>query len=315
MQIFACPACGEQVWFHNLTCSCGAALSFDVAHQEMVTADAPCRHRDTLGCNWTSLHHHGACLSCGMTRTHPDLEVPENRAHWSETEAAKRWVLDGLVRWGWFVPPDDGARPVFDMLAERTSAEEHPVMMGHADGQITINVNEADPALRAQRQAELGEAYRTMTGHMRHELAHFLFWRLSQDNVFLDAFRALFGDDRQDYAVALSAYYDKPPAPDPAHITRYAQAHPHEDWAETVAHLLHLTDLTDSAAAAGFVTGGDAYRQGDTDVLLNRAVELAISMNHINRALGQPDVYPFVVTGLVREKLRFAHRWLRRVES
>ncbi len=312
MQIFACPACGTQVWFHNLTCSCGTSLSFDVARQRMTVAAAPCRHRDRLGCNWRTEAAGDACPACAMTRTHPDLAVPENRAYWAETEAAKRWVLDGLMRWGWFTPADPGPRPIFDLLAETTAGGDQPVTMGHADGTITINVNEADPATRAERQAKLGESYRTMTGHMRHELAHFLFWRLLQETGFAEKFRALFGDEREDYGAALATYYDSPPPPDPAHITPYAQAHPHEDWAETVAHLLHLTDLTDSGAAAGFVPTRDAYRETETDTLIGQAVDLAIGMNHVNRALGHPDVYPFVLTGPVREKLRFAHGWLRR---
>ena len=316
MQIFACPTCGAQVWFHNLDCRCGAQLGFDVARQRMTPADAPCKHRATLGCNWHGVagpgEEVGACLSCAMTRTHPDLAVPGNAAFWAETEAAKRWVLDGLVRWGWFTAEDAGPRPVFDLLAETTSGGAHPVTMGHADGVITINVTEASPAIRAERQARLGESYRTMIGHMRHELAHFLFWRLSREAGFTDGFRALFGDEGADYGAALASYYDSPPAPDPGHVTPYAQAHPHEDWAETVAHLLHLADLTDSGAAAGFLPAQDAYRETGTDALIGQAVDLAIGMNHVNRALGHPDVYPFVLTAPVREKLRFAHRWLRR---
>lgn len=312
MQIFACPVCGAQAWFNNLTCgACGAALQFDVARQEMTAEAAPCRARETLGCNWTAWHPDNACLSCGMTRTHPDPSVGQNHAHWSETETAKRWVLAGLARWGWFGADDPGARPIFDMLAEETATGALPVMMGHADGTITVNVTEADPAIRAQRQADLGEGYRTMIGHMRHEMAHFLFWRLSQKAEFPSAFRTLFGDERANYGAALKAYYDTPPMPDAAFISPYAQAHPHEDWAETVAHLLHLTDLADSGAAAGLGSGGDAYREADTDALIGRAVDLAIALNHVNRTMGQADLYPFVVTTPVREKLRFAHRWLR----
>ena len=35
-------------------------------------------------------------------------------------------------------------------------------------------------------------------------------------------------------------------------------------------------------------------------------------MNHVNRALDLPDLYPFVLAQGVRDKLGFAHGWLRR---
>jgi len=40
------------------------------------------------------------------------------------------------------------------------------------------------------------------------------------------------------------------------------------------------------------------------------AVELGVAVNHVNRAMGLHDVYPFVLTAAVREKLAFAHRWI-----
>ena len=135
--------------------------------------------------------------------------------------------------------------------------------------------------------------------------------------AFLARFRSLFGDERADYAKALDRHYAAPRDPGETHITPYATAHPHEDWAETVAHLLHLVDIADSAAAAGLALpegpppGYDAYADADADRVLNHAVRLSLAVTHVNRALELPDLYPFVLTPSVRGKLGFAHDQLR----
>lgn len=316
MQIFQCPACNTQVYFHNLACGCGAALYFDPEAQTMRGDAQPCANRADIGCNWMA-EADGLCRSCRMTETVPDLREPDNAPLWQHSELAKRWVIANLGRWGWFTDADQGDRPVFRMLSERTREGEKPITMGHADGVITINVTEASDAVLAQRQEDMGELYRTMTGHVRHEVAHFLFRRLAADPAFLDEFRALFGDERADYADALSAHYANPRPAGPDHVTGYATAHPHEDWAETTAHLLHLVDLADSATAAHLSLAGDydpdydAYADTDTERVISRAVDVSLAVNHLNRALDLPDVYPFVLPDGVRRKFAFAHRYLK----
>ena len=42
-----------------------------------------------------------------------------------------------------------------------------------------------------------------------------------------------------------------------------------------------------------------------------RAARIAIAVNDINRALDNSDLYPFVLTPTIREKIGFAHRWLK----
>jgi hypothetical protein len=319
MQIFRCPACGTRLYFHNTACSCGQAVSFDVERQEMRTDGWFCANREEIGCNWAAPAEGALCVSCAMTEVVPDLRAGDNLQHWADAELAKRWVLANLARWGWFTAVDGGDRPTFRMLSEATVAGGEGVVMGHASCVITINVTESSQAVRAERQENLDERYRTMTGHIRHETAHFLFERLAADPGFVEAFRALFGDERADYAAALQAHYQSPRENDGSFITSYATAHPHEDWAETVAHLLHLVDLTDSVAAAhlstpqGPAAGYDAYAEPDADALVTLAAEVALAVNHVNRAMDLPDLYPFVLTPAVREKLDFVHGHLRRM--
>lgn len=315
MQHLSCPICGERVWFHNLTCAKGHDLLFDPEAGAFAVHSTCCANRDRIGCNWHAQAH--LCRSCTMSETIPALTVEPNLALLSRSEAAKRWVLANLARWSWFTDADPGPRPVFRMLSEWLGDQgDVQVMMGHADGIITINVVEACDRIRHERQSELGERYRSMVGHIRHELAHFLFERLAPLPGFLPDFRALFGDERADYAAALGAHYADPRDPGDSHITGYATMHPHEDWAETTAHLLHLVDMTDSFISSGLsapqVPAGDYAPYGDRDParLLNAAMAVALAVNDINRALDNPDLYPFVLTDGIRAKLVFAHQWL-----
>ena len=72
--------------------------------------------------------------------------------------------------------------------------------------------------------------------------------------------------------------------------------HPHEDWAETAAHLMHLTDITDSFVAAGLSSsempgpGWDPYSEPDAYRLIHIAASLTVGMNHINRSMGLSDL-------------------------
>lgn len=321
MRLHNCPDCGAAADFASLECSCGLALVYRVDDDRLFPLEAPCANRAEIACNWPAEDPDtGLCRACRKTAVIPDTLHGENLAHWQAVEAEKRWVLAGLARWGWFRAGDPGPRPSFRLLAEETRHGPAPVMMGHAGGIITINVTEADPAERILRREALGERLRTMTGHLRHELAHFLFARLNGSEDFVAGFRAIFGDEREDYGKALETYYANGPEPDwrARHVTRYASAHPHEDWAECSAHILHLTDILDSALAAGLGARGlpdagyDAYAERRAGRLVARAIRMGMAINHVTRSMGLQDLYPFTLTPPVRRKFAFVHRWLSR---
>ena len=300
MRVFANPVGSGSLWFDNLATADGTPVAYDPQARAFLPMPPFCANRDVIGCNWIAPEQGAFCRACAMTALAPDPSIANAIPNWAQTEASKRWVIDNLGRWHWFRPEDPGARPVFHMLAEGPT----PVPMGHAQGVVTISVAEADPVLRTTRREALEEPYRTMIGHMRHEIAHMLWWRLSLREDFLDAFRAMFGDERISYPGALQHHY--------------ASAHPHEDWAETAAHLLHLTDLTDSFVASGLTSpevpgpNWDPYSEPDAQRLIHIAASIAMGVNHVNRSMGLSDLYPFVLSDFARHKLAFVHDWLRR---
>lgn len=321
MKLFHCPNCNALLQFESTSCACGASIGIDDHRLDFALTSTRCGNAEMIGCNWVPANGADLCRSCAMTTVKPDTSTASNRQHWSETERAKRWVLFCLAQWGWFGPHDPGPTPAFHMLSELSATGPANVVMGHASGVITLNVSEADAATRAFRGQMLGERFRTVIGHLRHELAHFLHMRLSAEAPdFAPAFRALFGDERQDYSAALDRHYAAGPPSDwpDAHITPYAAAHPHEDWAESAAHIQHIADIVDSFFAAGLSSPGpggagiNAYAEPSADRLITVGAELGLALNHVNRSMGLPDIYPFVHTSAIREKLVFAHRWLRR---
>ncbi len=316
MRVFANPVGGGSLWFDNLSTADGTPVAYDPQARAFVTMPPFCANRNRIGCNWIAPEEGAFCRSCAMTALAPDTSISNATANWAQTEAAKRWVLDNLGRWNWFRPEDPGARPVFHLLAEGPK----PVPMGHLEGVVTISVTEVDPILITTRREALQEHYRAMIGHMRHEISHMLWWRLSLRENFIETFRAMFGDERIDYPGALRNHYaNGPPADWQQHyLTSYASSHPHEDWAETAAHLLHLTDIADSFVAVGLsfaqipYPGWDPYSEPDAGRLIHTAAALSVGINHVNRSMGLSDIYPFVLSAQARQKLAFAHDWLRR---
>ena len=316
MLTFANPVGAGTLWFRDLTTEDGTPVAYDPQARAFLPMPPFCANREVIGCNWIAPEEGAFCRSCAMTALAPDPSIENAVPNWAETEAAKRWVLDNLGRWHWFRPEDSGMAPKFHMLADGPT----PVQMGHADGVVTISVAEADAVVRVTRREALDEPYRTMIGHMRHEIAHMLWWRLSLREDFLQAFRATFGDERVDYTQSLKQYYEAgPPAGwEHSYVTSYAASHPHEDWAETAAHIMHLTDIADSYVATGLASPEmpqahwDPYAEPDTELVIEVASKLADRLNHVNRSMGHSDLYPFVLNDTAHSKLAFVHDWLRR---
>lgn len=290
-----------------------------------------CAHREgAAGCNWLVPARDGSalCLSCQLTRTTPDPGVPGQAQHVLQLEAAKRRLVSSLVGLGLPVASRLGADPArglaFDFLANVPG--EAPVLTGHRDGIITINVAEADDAWREQTRAYFNEPYRTLLGHFRHEVGHYYWGRLVAGTPWQGSFRIRFGDERQDYKEALERHHREGPPADwsQRYVSAYASAHPWEDWAETWAHYLHIVDTLDTALSFGldaedvavdFTPFDDLALDAPGDpqaarflAFINAWTEIAAVLNELSRSMGQPDFYPFVLSRSAVAKLHFVHR-------
>ncbi len=330
MRRFFCD-CGQEIFLESGVCiHCQRAVAYFPVITDMVTLEAAgaawricgadtlvklCGHREQYSvCNAVLAmdDEHSLCLACRLNRTIPDLTREENLARWHKLEEAKRRLLFGLQSLG--LPLEapvtgDVHGLCFDFLEDQRTNPSMPeefVSTGHHGGVITINVLEADDVQRVWQREQSGERYRTLLGHMRHEIGHYYFELLVTDLV---RFEQLFGDPGQPYDEALEHYYAHGPLPgwQQSHISAYASAHPLEDWAECFAHYLHMSDTLETAVQRGLIA---AIEPANIDALLSVWDGFSVSLNELNRSLGLRDAYPFVTTPSVEEKLRFVHRMI-----
>jgi hypothetical protein len=343
MKLFECQNCAQPLYFENTRCeSCALKLGYLPAPQTM-TALKPCGAvwaalADPRGtyrycansahnvCNWlvSTDSPEQFCATCRHNRVIPDLSAPENLERWRLIETAKHRLFYTLIRLRLPVRTkvEDPDGLVFDFLADNAapSPDTPTVMTGHANGVITINLTEADDAERERRRRQLREPYRTLLGHFRHEIAHYYWDRLVAGSAKLDEFRRIFGDERADYSQALQRYYASgAPADWTSHfVSTYAAAHPWEDFAETWAHYFHMVDTLETAGSFGLAVAPkpskalkaridfDAYR-ADMKRLIEAWIPLTFAANSMNRSMGLPDLYPFVLSTAAIAKLAFIH--------
>ncbi len=332
MRLFACDNCQQTLYFENSRCvHCGVAVAYSVEAARLVQVFEPallCRNgRDHDACNWlvTVSSDPDFCVSCGLSEVIPDLSEPANDQAWRRIEAAKRRLLYTLFALQLPVVSrkvDEATGLAFRFL--KGTAEE-PVMTGHEQGVITLNVDEADFAFRENMREKMGEGYRTVLGHLRHEIGHYYWDRIIRDGQRVDGFRALFGDESQSYEEAIARHYESgPPANwNESFISAYASMHPWEDWAETWAHYLHMVDTLETARSHGLTLRAPAADQpgekisterlatSDFDALTASWNAVTLAMNSLNRSMGMKDAYPFVLSPTVLGKLRFVHEVVR----
>jgi hypothetical protein len=292
-----------------------------------------CENHEHRVCNWLipADSEKTLCPACDLNRTIPNIEDGENVEPWRELENAKHRLVYALVRFGLPIESKEDAPETglwFDFLTEPENAsKKERVLTGHANGLITINLAEANPVHREAARDQMDEKYRTLIGHFRHEVGHY-YWDLliAKNEQTLAEFRALFGDERADYSEALQKHYAEGPPSDwkETYISAYAASHPWEDWAEIWAHYFHFMSTLEMANSLGISIAPrlehadsltvnvdfDPYTETDFSKITAAYIPLTLSINSMNRSMGQPDLYPFVLSESSLEKLQFVHNLL-----
>ena len=317
---FVCRVCGNSLYFENSVCvSCHTNLGFSREERAIVPVDDKgqyvdsdgdiwhvCKNLNLSGCTWLSEFPGGYCFSCALTRTRPsDADVVGLREYKVAEEAKRRLVVE-LDTLGFTITPrsvDEENGLAFDLL----SSVEESVTTGHDNGVITLDLAESDDAHREKVRVDLDEPYRTMLGHFRHEVGHYIEWQYVRGDL-INTGRELFGNEEQSYADAIERHYSQgPPAGwETSYISMYATMHPFEDFAETFAHYMHICDTIETASAHGLSTVGSPQSfTSFRDLVTGVWVPLSIGLNQINRSMGKGPLYPFVIPAPVLEKLQF----------
>ncbi|MGR9100028.1 MAG: zinc-binding metallopeptidase family protein [Gammaproteobacteria bacterium] len=334
MKRFFC-SCGTETFFANNICNaCRRELGFDPATLRLMpiytVGDGQwrpqqsdiegkryrtCEHRsDPLNCNWLidAADDYRQCLSCRLTRVIPMLDRGHNVKRWRSLESSKRIMLYMVLKLGLPIEERRNGRGLaFDFLEDKRSNPDvglELVYTGHDKGVITMNAAEADEGYIAAAREEMNEAYRTLLGHFRHEIGHYYWDILIKDSRHIEPFRKVFGDERRDYPAALERYYEKGAPEDwqEKYISAYASSHPLEDWAETWAHFLHMQDTLETALEYEMIR--EESHETGFDFWFSEWVNVSVILNALNRSMGVPDAYPFVLSQGVKHKLRFINR-------
>jgi len=347
MKTYTCT-CGQLIFFENIACFgcnrevgflpdliCASSLeSTNEGLYSPTTEEVKSRlykkcqnYAQARVCNWMIPveSSEAFCISCRLDALIPDQSIPQNVVLWGLTEAAKRRLIYSCLRLKLPLANrvDDPERGLgFRFLADTSKPDgtvDH-VVTEHDHGLITLNIAEADDAVREKIRLGMKEPYRTLLGHFRHESGHYYWDRLVLNSEFLEPYRALFGNERENYDDAMKKYYSSGPPVNwqENYISVYATMHPWEDWAESWAHYLHIQDTLEVAADFGLVgkrikidPKGNAegtqasLKAKPFDQVLESWAELTIALNSINRSMGLRDLYPFILSQPVVDKLHF----------
>ncbi len=152
------------------------------------------------------------CVSCRLNTVIPNLSVPGNMDRWHKLEIAKRRIIYTIMRTGLpleGVPDENRPTLRFSFVGDLNGGPAP--LTGHLNGLIVVNIAEADDDERERRRVNLHEPYRTLLGHLRHEVAHYYWDRLIANSKWQPEFRKLFGDESTDYDAALKQYYQQGP--------------------------------------------------------------------------------------------------------
>ncbi|CAN5525860.1 putative zinc-binding metallopeptidase [soil metagenome] len=351
MRAFACPVCNNFTPFEQDRCpNCQASVGLHLPSKSMVAITGGvavvdgqrwvrCTQAQNLGCNWLTpaehtsddLYQRGRCVADSLIRHEPAPDDTMAREKLVPTTQVLRRLVYQLNDIGLPIEPwwrTEGGL-AFDLLSSYTTGKK--VIIGHAGGVITIDLVETLDAYREQLRVTLGEPYRTMLGHFRHEVGHYyqnvLVENGSGAQRYLAECRSLFGDETTSYSDGIARHY-KFGAPDgwqASYISEYATMHPWEDFAECFAHYLHITDTIDTCREAGMVLQAERVRfaaprdivalESYADVPAERLLFdwkwLSLFFNRVNTAMGKNPLYPFELPPPVIAKLGFVHRVIR----
>jgi hypothetical protein len=356
MRLFKCQVCAQLLYFENTRCEkCEHALGYEPVQNRLVALDPSeqsgepssqplwtlagragksykfCANAAHAACNWLidAELNDDYCLACRHNGIIPDLGNPENAASWRKIEIAKHRLIYTLLRLNLPLQPrnENSEGLVFNFLADSPFNPNERIMTGHDSGTITLALAEADDVERERRRSQMGEPYRTLLGHFRHEVGHYFWNLLVRDTGGEASFVDMFGDHTRNYVEALQTYYAQgaPANWQDNFVSAYAAAHPWEDFAETWAHYLHIVDTIEMAGAFGIKvepvlddTGEldatidfNPYRIKDFRSIIDAWLPLSFALNNINRSMGQPDLYPFMLSQPAIAKLTYIHGAVR----
>ena len=340
MRVFICSTCRHELPFESMACpNCDSVVGYVPERRDVVVLvdEGPARYtvegdgrahwrclNASWGCNWM-LPADGDdvwCLSCRLTRGRPDESDPAAVVAWSAAEAAKRRLVFQLGELGLPIQPRSPATPqglAFDLVHVPGAS----AVTGHDRGLITLDLSEADERHRDELRRQLGEPFRTLIGHLRHEVGHYYFAHLVSASDEIDASvrcsvtsapttrrrsTSTIEAPERPSANLISAVSSRPtrrptrsrtgPRPLPITCTHATACRPPT-----------ATGCTPAAARTGPARRhhGGSPTTAPSPSILERWLPVAETINAIADGLGSSRPYPFTLSPTVVTKLEFVH--------
>ena len=222
----------------------------------------------------------------------------------------------------------------FDLLSSYTTGEK--VTIGHADGVITIDLVESLDDYRESLRVRLGEPYRTMLGHFRHEVGHYYQNVLVETGSGADGIprrmpravrrraRELHRRDRPALRVrrtrGLGRVRSSPSTPRCTRGRTSPSASPTTCTSPTpstpAARRAWCCGPTGSGSAAPRdIVPLESYDDVPIERMLFDWRWMSLFFNRVNTAMGKNPLYPFEIPPAVVAKLGFIHRVIRQRPS
>lgn len=322
--------CGNRVYFNNTHClkcqstlgyctTCKSLSSFTVRGESAVCDHCesrlhPCSNQAHHVCRSFNPKPSTLCEWCSFTDVIPNLSDASKVRRWAVAESAKRRLLWQLrdLSFPPFAADTGSTHPLrFEFKESVVDADGNKVDVttGHQDGLITLDLAEADSVHRESMRVQLGEPQRTLIGHMRHEVGHYIDWSWAS-RVAKQEYCELFGDpDQVDYSQAMQRHYNEGPPTDWAerHVSAYATMHPWEDFAETVNAYLDMLAIAETANELGGKMI-DLSAEADPKKLVAQVLAKVIEVSEYNFDLGLPALLPEKLSDVAVSKIAYVHR-------
>jgi hypothetical protein len=126
------------------------------------------------------------CTSCTLTRARPNDADTAGLAAFAAAETAKRRLVAELIDLKLPIVSRD-EDPQCGLAFDLLSSELEKVVTSHHNGVITLNLAAGDDVHCARLGIAMDEPYRTLLGHLRHEIGHYYFYRLHRELHSLEA--------------------------------------------------------------------------------------------------------------------------------
>ena len=343
MKIFTCQKCQHVLFFENVRCTrCDQTLAY-LPDQAIVSALEPeqgadaadpkrtvyvqidraqrkaavrrryrlCQNSIEHGvCNWAvpADSDDVLCRACGLNEVIPNLASAQAKLRWQRLEIAKRRLLYTLL--GLELPSspraDDRRGLAFAFKEDEAGARSRssPATRGPDHDQRRRGRR---PRSARSRASQMGEAYRTLLGHFRHEIGHYYWDRLVRDTAWLRRLsRAVRRRARGLRRAVQAPLREGAPADWRRQLRQRLRLDASvgglgRDLGALPAHGRHARDgaqLRAGAPAEGVggapVDAVSARRLDfdDFEDLIARLVPLTLALNSLNRSMGLPDLYP-----------------------